>query len=171
MEPFHIIKKNPTKLTKKEKDFFKKTLLKSSNFKFKLSYYLNKIKYITDVDSIVSIYYLNEEIIGMVVYKEKNNLNSLDIENKFLKEKNIQDLTIIDIDFFYCEKKGFGSKILKQFEEELSKEYKKFSIILYTEHNHFKLDKFYKKNGYKFLFYKLFYLNIYYVKNFNHNLL
>lgn len=159
-----ITLKTPNQLNKKERAFLIKTMLNSSNLIFKISYLLNKVKLMAHIDANIAIF-KEKKIIGMIIYKERQN-NEKDREGKFLKNFDLKDINIFDIDFLFCEKKGCGSKILKLFEETVKTE--KCSFVLYTEKDFKKLEGFYLKNGYKILFKKNFPKNVFFFKNYGH---
>lgn len=146
--------KKPSELDSIEREYFKHTLLESSNLIFKISYYLNKIEYLSDIDSIVAIFKEKDDIVGMIVFKYKTKFNK--IEKKFNKFK------IIEIDFLLS-KKGFGSKNLNMFMNE----FKSYSFLLYTEKDFKHLDNFYTKNGFQEFGKMFFPKRRYYFKNVN----
>lgn len=146
--------KKPSELDSIEREYFKHTLLNSSNLIFKISYYLNKIEYLSDIDSMVAIFKKNEDIVGMIVFKYKHKFNKI--------EKHLKIYNIIEIDFFLS-KKGFGSENLNMFMNE----FKSYSFLLYTEKDFKHLDKFYTKNGFQEFGRMFFPKRKYYFKDIN----
>lgn len=128
--------KKPSELSLEERKYFKKTLLESSNFIFKLSYLLNKMEYFSDLDSEIALFYKNNILTGMIVFKKKKKFNKY--------ESLFKSFNVIDIDFLKSEK-GNGSLNLKLFLNH----FKESKIILYTEKDFQHLDSFYRKNGFE----------------------